>query len=462
MVGIQVTYQGLYHGSRSSNRDQIQWPPSPDRLNQAIVASHYTRQAGSFEEDPAGREALLAFEKMPLPDIIFSGGSESTLMTYVPNNDGDTLGDDRNQRAMVTFNPIHPSVYYIWNDQDIDQHWGAIGKILSYFSYLGSAKSFARAKLILEMPQLPDGYTTITPDENGSISTSIYYDGRLGDLDIQHKTGRMARRIMARYSKVEPPSKTHPGLFKSFFTYKIEGNRLLSVLSAEIANSFRSSLMQLASLDGVKLSCLLAKDNRSNHLAYVPLIYAGSDWSDGLISGCGVGVPHDITVDEEMILGRLLNRLTSISLRGESRSVAQTTAKADRSFTLTPSRWSRPSRSWATVTPMEFRWPKGRLNDLSLSRDQLIDLGNQVRQFCEWSSLPTPTQIDFDPQPWFRGSTLAQKFISSNHLKGRQSGYMSHVKLMFDSPVRGPLVLGRGANFGIGVFSPIEIERQAV
>src|SRR5215813_10601266 len=77
-------HDGRYHG-------EPEWPPSPARLFQALVAA--ASRGRSLRDD--GRKALAWLEALPPPVIAAPamrlGGR---LINYVPNNDLDSVGRD--------------------------------------------------------------------------------------------------------------------------------------------------------------------------------------------------------------------------------------------------------------------------------------------------------------------------------------------------------------------------------
>src|SRR5437762_267614 len=82
--------QPYSHGRGEDGRPE--WPPSPLRLFQALVASSVGRQ---FVEDRRGRalEALRWLERQPAPEIVAAPARivSNTYRLFVPDNVGDKV-----------------------------------------------------------------------------------------------------------------------------------------------------------------------------------------------------------------------------------------------------------------------------------------------------------------------------------------------------------------------------------
>jgi CRISPR-associated protein Csb2 len=80
----------LWHGTGD-------WPPSPFRLFQAMVAGAFGGRWAAEDEDAVGQrfEAFRWLERQPPPHISAPPRSECRHITsYVPNNDLDSVGGD--------------------------------------------------------------------------------------------------------------------------------------------------------------------------------------------------------------------------------------------------------------------------------------------------------------------------------------------------------------------------------
>ena len=103
---------GTYHGR---GRDgEPEWPPSPLRLFQALVAAAGDRRT------PAEADALRWLERRPAPEIAAAAYTAvgAPRQVFVPNNDADRQTDHAANRALKVFRPLHlpdgAEVQYRW------------------------------------------------------------------------------------------------------------------------------------------------------------------------------------------------------------------------------------------------------------------------------------------------------------------------------------------------------------
>lgn len=108
-------YDGRYHGAGD-------WPPSPARLFQALVAA-----AGLNGQLAAVRDALDWLQRLPAPPLVGAPKARpgQGVLFYMPNNDLDTVqGDPRRAAKIRTAKKIfHPQLFdaaipflYLWQD----------------------------------------------------------------------------------------------------------------------------------------------------------------------------------------------------------------------------------------------------------------------------------------------------------------------------------------------------------
>jgi len=94
---IEVTFPDRrYHGRSSDNlsAEQIEYPPSPSRLFQALIAASHTGVYGQVHVNARDR-ALGWLEALPPPTIEAPPANETGrgVINYVPNNDNGSKDD---------------------------------------------------------------------------------------------------------------------------------------------------------------------------------------------------------------------------------------------------------------------------------------------------------------------------------------------------------------------------------
>ena len=112
--------------------------------------------------------------------------------------------------------------------------------------------------------------------------------------------------------------------------------------------------------------------------------------------------------------------------------------------TVQRGRWARASTEWASVTPviMERRRKHGPTHD---------DVGEWLGRH----GIDTTFDFRWSPVPILEGGWTYEPFDVFRRIEQRRPyGYL---RLRFADPVRGPLLLGRGRHYGMGLLAPIEV-----
>ena len=103
-----------YHGLLD-REGPPEWPPSPFRLFQALVAG----VARHGELDSELRKSLEWLESLPAPVIIAPRACNGQIIKrFVPNNDGDKVPDRQKRLTAKTSRPTimlgAPEIHYLW------------------------------------------------------------------------------------------------------------------------------------------------------------------------------------------------------------------------------------------------------------------------------------------------------------------------------------------------------------
>lgn len=222
---------------------------------------------------------------------------------------------------------------------------------------------------------------------------------------------------------------------------------------------------------------------KSPHIAFLPLSFVGHEYADGSVKGLAIAFPKSDVVslhDRGAMLGPLL-----FDKNGEPRKIELKLGSAG-SWTgyvaegetlpqsLQQETWLRPSRQWASVTPVVLdRFPKtSRTEDRKAWEQEVQEI---VLQSCVRAGYPAPIAIDLDTTSWLMGSPRA--YSKSRPLRGTDlqdertdlgDGFprfptrngkpprlQIHVHLTFDCQVKGPVLMGAGRFLGYGFFRPI-------
>lgn len=264
-----------------------------------------------------------------------------------------------------------------------------------------------------------------------------------------------------------------------------DGPRLDVSRTTIIARRLRDAAMSACSAAGVAVPEWLSghqpgaaptPPTNLPHVAFLPLPFAGYKYADGHLMGMALAIPKGIDISERgQVLGPLLlnenDEAQKINLKlgslGELDLILDERASPPRS--LARHTWVRPSRCWATVTPVVLdKFPKAkRGKSFNAWREEVIQI---ILESCERVGLPRPTAIDIDTSAWHQGipraipkqrksnraesRSLGSGFPPLGHHKGTASKPQVHVHLTFAQPVAGPVFLGAGRFSGYGFFKP--------
>ena len=189
------------------------------------------------------------------------------------------------------------------------------------------------------------------------------------------------------------------------------------------------------------------------HIALIPLPFVGSEHADGRVMGLAVVLPASLPLQEaERCLGPFLydpagehklfdSRWFECSLELETRERPP--------VNLIPETWTRPSSVWASVTPIV-------LNRHFAGKDKWEQAAESVKDACEHVALPRPDKVLLHPVSLVEGAPPARSYpqLTRKKDKGKQSH--NHAVIVFDKPVRGPMLIGAGRFRGYGLCRPMD------
>jgi CRISPR-associated protein Csb2 len=114
-----------------------------------------------------------------------------------------------------------------------------------------------------------------------------------------------------------------------------------------------------------------------------------------------------------------------------------------------------------SVTPVALPKHPGPLARGSQARRQraYARAEEQIRHACEHAGLPEPDDVAVTRQPLLAGARPAGDFPAFRQMDHRQRKptprLLVHVALRFAEAIEGPVVLGSGRYFGLGLMRPL-------
>lgn len=461
MLAVEVEYLTGVVRAANDRGDAPDWPPQPDRLFSALVATWAAR--GERAEERAALEWL---ERAEPPMIEASSAAwRTTAKVYVPPNDDTataiTILPERRRRQERHFPacvPADPVVRWLWSVEPSDAVAAALGALARDTSYLGHSSSLIRCKV-----------QRVAASGNTVAARRVVYPGRLAELEHSFAAGQRpapgASLAPTPIASAAPPTSVfgadwivfaHAGLWRpDAVAAALLGKTLLKAVQAGYAPHAAPAWISGHQADGTPLA--------APHLAALPLLDAGWPWSEGRLMGIALALPRaredSAAPEEEAGLFQALARINiggpdrleiALRLPGGKEWRLQREALPD-AKSLRPDRYADTARVWASVTPIALdRHPKAE-----------GDVEASIAAACERIGLPKPLRVVAGKHAAIRGAPSTWPGAAAPDwtgwrlpapLTGRR---LTHAVIEFSAPVSGPVLLGAGRFVGLGLCLPL-------
>lgn len=484
MLTIEIEYLTGVVFAGNDRGDAADWPPQPDRLFSALVASWAARGRSTAE-----RQALEWLESQPAPRVMAcdAPAPRSLVTVFVPPND-DTSSSisilpDRRSRQPRRFPacvPADPVVHLIWDTEPPQEARAALISLAADTSYLGHSASLVRCHVRTEPP----------PPKPATPARRGIYRGRFEELERAFAAGRRPNPGVELPAAQADAAPTQPrSIFgRDWLVFRHEGGTVPDAVAAAIATKTLLKAVLAGYGEGaappwVSGHAADGSPTRLPHLACVPLLDVGWQWSAGGLMGLALVLPRDleqaaarandpaaasVTPEDEAALGQVDDLYRALARQAISRPslielglpggikwfVALNASPAARS--LQPMRYAATARRWGTVTPIALdRHPRA---------DGDVEAG--IAAACERIGLPAPCRVVPAKQAAPTGARPAQRTHGAPAwanwrmpptLQGRP---LTHAVLEFETPVEGPMMLGAGRFNGLGLCLPLDREAE--
>lgn len=474
-LAIEVEYLTGVARAANDRGDGADWPPQPDRLFSALVATWAARGENAEE-----RAALEWLEVQPAPLIEASAAQpRDAAKVFVPPNDDApgsiTILPDRRRRQERRFAaclPRDPVVRWLWPELPDPPIFDALTALAHDTSYLGHSASLVRCTLRRDPPVAM-----------ARAARRVPYPGRLAELERAHAAGRRPApgASLAAPPRIDPrPPATVFGVDWIVFAHA-DGLRPDAVASALACKALLKAVQsgygpgQVPAWisghapDGAPIGM--------PHLAALPLLDAGWEWSQGRLMGLALALPRDL--EERLAEARgswptevgsnglaeedgLFRALASINRGGPDSITIALHFPGGREWrlrrealpeahSLRPGRYVTSSRVWASVTPIALdRHPKAAGEAEAFVAEACLRIG-----------LPKPARVVLGKHAAIRGAPSAWPGARAPTwtgwrlppaLAGRR---LTHGVIAFNEPVAGPVLLGAGRFTGLGLCLPL-------
>lgn len=200
------------------------------------------------------------------------------------------------------------------------------------------------------------------------------------------------------------------------------------------------------------------------HTAFLALPELDSRGAGGSVAGAAIVLPRGVDPEDRQAIllaaarwERRGLRLLLGGLGAMQLSRADDPAPGD---ALHPAWWRGPSRRWASVTPIALPRNPGDLTARNPARAARAARRAEeiVTDACAHVCLPRPTRVRIMRRSLFPGSPSAPDFMpfprkATGH--ERLKRVCVHAELEFAEMVEGPVLLGAGRYYGVGLCQPL-------
>lgn len=442
--------------------DAGEWPPSPARLFCALVAADGTRDRRRLT---AGDE-LLALERAAPPRILAESPSRvlrSLLRERFGVEDESAEGSVQNYPARraaavrpgTRLAPASSRITYIWDDLEVDEReHAALTARAARVGYLGCSDSPVR--LIIGDNAANEGNTEWVPCDEGTAVLPVPYEGFVSILDEffdRVQQGEAVRRtwIPNRYIRygvgAEAEARlTEPTVLWMRLDPAVSGRHIRAVTETLRAALLDRCAMHLGA--GSEVPPVIhghGFDGRGyQHARFLALPDVGHPHARGRLHGAAVLFPAGTPPDVVEGVRAALWGITTLARPGVFETGLRPYGGDSRPVAANPGRWAGPARQWVTATPVVFE------------RYQPQEPGiSEVSRWCDHAGIGArPVAVRTSRVPILEGAlSLAPPEV---HRARDERRPYSHLEVVFDRPVSGPVVLGRGRHFGLGLMAPID------
>ncbi len=437
MLAIEVEYlMGRSWAGSFISRDEGEWPPHPGRLFSALVAASH-----SHDTPAAAQQALAWLERQDAPAIHAPQALKGDAVTaFVPPNYPPYFSKQGRQFPSVLLREA--VVYFVWADANPDEVTREqLEALTARVGYLGRSTSLVRASLCGEPPE-----PNLLPDAEGEASLRVPVAGRLEELDEAFQNdlrpGPGARQAYR-------DSVTRPEIGASLFgelailRKTSPGDHVPVAGTLMVTGRVREALIKIADEHGLGCPAIHGHEAGSLHVAYLALPFVGAPHADGRILGIGIAIPRELESEQKRRVREAVSKLSELKL-GPAGVWTLGTDADTWPVNLRARTWSGPARHWISATPVLMdRFPKKKLSVEAI-----------IVESCRRIGLPKPVAVEHGIYPMMSGVPAVPEFKLQRKEKPRAE-WGVHVKVTFGEAVRGPVLLGRGRFFGLGLMRPV-------
>lgn len=468
---LSVTFlDPLFHGQGDHDPE---WPPSPMRLMQALIAgAHAGCRSATWTEERAAAFRWIESQKAP-PLIVAPRAQLARRCTYfVPNNDSDKIPERQDRLTSKVAQPHRlidgETVHYLWpldlEDANeaafpLEQLRAETRGLLALGWGLDQAAGRCRVLSEHEVAQLPgQRWHPWHTHRGGRQPWRIPMDGTLEDLHECHRSFTL--RIQGR--RYAPPRR--PSRFETvhYLGSTMLPPRAYAVFELREGEAFRANDTAIVAAMLRSLACRRARsdthtfpggsetyvaghvdaeEESSVRFSYLPLPTIGHEHADGMVRRLVIVEPlggdgSHARWAEQTLRGAMLR-----DQHGDERGVLLDLWRPSSRRML--GSYVGEGRTWSTVTPVVVPG----FDDGKQAKAERL-----VHKAASRAGIPLEAieHLVLRKAPFWPGSHHVRHYFVPDYLRRFRRW---HVWLQLHEPIPGPLAIGAGRHVGLGLFA---------
>lgn len=385
----------------------------------------------------------------------------------------------RQPRHFPSVTPDNPLVELTWRADPPAEIQRSLESLAGRVVRLGHSSSLVRCAVV----ERTGGEPTWSPDEDGQELLRVPLPGQLERLEAAYAVhGETEPRVLpCRFERYRhgPPRKvvghvSRPVLGEDWVVLRRTGGPPLHITcGVDVAEAVRGALLKHTAdpppealsghrVDGGPTQC--------PHVAVVPLPFVGHAHADGRILGIAVVLPRDLDPQVRRAVLRAIGRWEEAHRLEDEESPTvpvhlgepgvlelERVAWGDPGLSgLRPLTWCRASRVWLSATPVALDRNPGNLRarDPGKAAAAHLEAERVIARACENIGLPKPIEVTVLPSVTMPGVAKAHQHPPFPRGNCGFRRVKVHARVEFAEAVRGPVILGAGRYYGLGLMRP--------
>lgn len=450
--------------------DAPEWPPHPARLFCALVAA---------SRSDVDHQVLNWLEEQGAPRIFAPAAQAGPgLTSFVPTNQvvetkSNRVARTNGERRWHRSHMAEARVRFVWPVSPPEGVLGRLDGLARRVPYLGRASS----QCCVGFSDEPDAKRAAADlveyepsGRSGGARLRVPYPGYLAALRDAYELDQPSRDAdrWLFYRRVPKPDdqegvRPDPGAETSVAVGPYPhllllgfrpGIQLDGRLVLRVTTAFKAAVLSRLGQSHTPEELALLHghhDGSGRQCAFLALPVVGRSEHRGDIAGVGLAVSDDLprqvrrSVLHLFALGRKEARLRELMVPDIA---TVTLSEADGRWVLNPERWIKPCHRWVSVLPMVLdRYPD--------NQQEKVDF---IHRGVVMAGYPEPADVEIMSGPGQRGAAQLRR----SDLRRAQDPPRptAHVRVTFEQPVQGPVVLGRLRHLGLGLCVPESIKKE--